>query len=247
MHDQVPVRSTAITRFQFSIVPSAVSLPCSPSMPAELNAASRRPYVATACATASATVVVVGDVARNERACTPGAQLRLSLGAGLRVDVCQRHGVPPPNECLCRCPPDARTCTGDKDNLLILRRRHCSSFLGCRRTSGRAAGQLQMRSDRSVTQPVDDHHSVADHDAQRFFGSRQQRRVVDGVSVDDDEICQRAGFDHPDPGWRIHQQLTGIRRTPAEYVCRLRGRRSGCSRRIRGRSCRPGGPAGRPP
>ncbi len=45
MQENVPVRSTASTRCQFSIVLSAVRLPCSPSMPAALNAASSRPKV----------------------------------------------------------------------------------------------------------------------------------------------------------------------------------------------------------
>ncbi len=56
MHEKVPVRSTASTRFQFSMVASAVGLPCSPSIPAALNAASSRPKVATAWAMASRTL-----------------------------------------------------------------------------------------------------------------------------------------------------------------------------------------------
>ena len=56
MHEKVPVRSTASTRFQFSMVASAVGLPCSPSIPAALNAASSRPKVATVWAMASRTL-----------------------------------------------------------------------------------------------------------------------------------------------------------------------------------------------
>ena len=43
MHEKVPVRSTTITRCQFSMVLAVARLPCSPSMPAALNAASSRP------------------------------------------------------------------------------------------------------------------------------------------------------------------------------------------------------------
>ena len=50
-------------------------LPCSPSMPAALNAASRRPKVPTAPATASFTRVVVGDVAAEEGALAELAEL----------------------------------------------------------------------------------------------------------------------------------------------------------------------------
>ena len=195
-------------------------------------------------------VRIVGHIAWHEGAFAPWAQLRLDLGAGFLVDVGERHRVATTRERLGRGPSDARTRTGHENDLLMLHCGHCSSFLGCRPPRYRAARLPSAACGRSAALAPSRSMTTAPSRMtarSASLGRASSERSSSGIAVDDDQVRQGAGFDHPDPRRRIHQQLAGIARAPAQHVCRLRDRRFGRSRRIRGHSCRPDGPADRPP
>ena len=193
MQENVPVRSTASTRCQFSMVLSAVRLPCSPSMPAALKAASRRPKVPTAPATASFTESS-SVTSQRKKAHSPSSRSSASTALpGVLVQIGEGGAPAPSHEGLGRGPADAGCGAGDEDDLA--------------RSSGR-------RPTGSRRQPVDHERAVTDDRLQRVLGPGQQREVGEGVAVDDDQVGERAGFDDADLRRRVHQQLPGVARCP---------------------------------